>query len=58
LKLPISSILYEDSEEAKENIDILLNEFQKINIFELEDGSNLSSILQYYATTIITAIEK
>ena len=121
LKLPISSILYNDSEEAKENMDILQNaiirtnaittktyfllrlwvlhkyhsnqeipeitedtismcmksimkssfgqkpkennsilleEFQKINIFELEDGSNLSSILQYYATTIITAIEK
>ena len=120
LKLPISSILYKDSEEAKENIDILQNaiirtnaittktyfllrlwilhkyhnnqdipeitedtismcmksiiksslgqkpkgnnavlleEFKKINIFELEDGSNLSSILDYYATTMITSIE-
>jgi len=120
LKLPIFSILYKDSEEAKKNMDILQNaiirtnaittktyfllrlwilhkyhnnqdipeitedtismcmksiiksssgqkpkgnnavlleEFQKINIFELEDGSNLSSILEYYATTMITSIE-
>jgi len=30
---------------------------QQINIFDLEDGSNLSSILDYYATTMITSIE-
>uniref|UniRef100_A0A6C0H659 Uncharacterized protein n=1 Tax=viral metagenome TaxID=1070528 RepID=A0A6C0H659_9ZZZZ len=127
LKLPISSILYNDNEEVKENMEILqkaiirtnaitsktyfllrlwvlrkyhnsqeipeitkdtismcmksviksssgqkpkgnnailLEEFQNLNTFNLgnatfglEDGSNLSSILDYYATTIITAIE-
>ena len=44
-------------QKPKENNSILLEEFQKINIFELEDGSNLSSILYYYVTTMITAIE-
>lgn len=119
MKLPISSILYKDNEEVKENMNILQNaiirtnaittktyfllrlwvlhkyhtnqeipkitedtismcmksvvksssgqkpkcntillqEFKNLNIFDLEDGSNLSSILDYYATTIITAIE-
>ena len=36
---------------------ILLDEFQNLNTFVLEDGSNLSSILDYYSTTMITAIE-
>ena len=120
LKLPISSILYKDNEEVKENMEILqkaiirtnaittktyfllrlwvlhkyhnnqeipeitedtismcmksimksasgqkpkgnnailLEDFRIINTFGLEDGSNLSSILDYYATTMITAIE-
>jgi len=35
----------------------LLKEFQNLNTFEFEDGSNLSSILNYYSTTMITAIE-
>jgi hypothetical protein len=36
---------------------VLLEEFQKLHTFSLEDGSNLSSILDYYATTMITSIE-
>jgi len=37
----------------------LLQEFQNIgnSIFTLQDGKNLSAILDYYATTMITAIE-
>lgn len=44
-------------QKPKGNNAILLKEFQKLNTFELEDGSNLSSILDYYSTTMITAIE-
>ena len=44
-------------QKPKGNNAILLQEFQNLNIFELEDGSNLSSILDYYATTMITSIE-
>jgi hypothetical protein len=44
-------------QKPKGNNAILLDEFQNLNTFELEDGSNLSSILDYYSTTMITAIE-
>ena len=44
-------------QKPKGNNAILLTEFQKLHNFQLEDGSNLSSILDYYATTMITAIE-
>jgi hypothetical protein len=44
-------------QKPKGNNAILLDEFQKLHTFQLEDGSNLSSILDYYATTMITAIE-
>ena len=51
-------------QKPKGNNGLLLQEFQKLNTFVLgnatfglEDGSNLSSILDYYATTMITAIE-
>jgi hypothetical protein len=44
-------------QKPKGNNAILLQEFQKLNSFSLEDGSNLSSILDYYATTMITSIE-
>lgn len=44
-------------QKPKGNNAILLEEFQNLNTFELEDGSNLSSILDYYTTTMITAIE-
>ena len=44
-------------QKPKGNNAILLEEFRILNTFELEDGSNLSSILDYYATTMITSIE-
>ena len=44
-------------QKPKGNNATLLEEFQKLNTFELEDGGNLSSILDYYATTMITSIE-
>jgi hypothetical protein len=44
-------------QKPKGNNAVLLEEFTILNSFELEDGSNLSSILDYYATTMITAIE-
>ena len=44
-------------QKPKGNNAILLQEFQLLNTFSLEDGSNLSSILNYYATTMITSIE-
>ena len=44
-------------QKPKGNNAILLQEFRILNTFELEDGSNLSSILDYYSTTMITSIE-
>ena len=35
----------------------LLQEFKKFHSFDLEDGANLSAILDYYKVTMITAIE-
>jgi len=43
--------------KPKGNNALLLQEFQQLNSFELEDGSNLSAILNYYATTMLTSIE-
>ena len=45
--------------KPKGNNLALLQEFQNIgnSIFTLQDGKNLSAILDYYATTMITAIE-
>jgi hypothetical protein len=45
--------------KPKGNNSLLLNEFKKLNnnIFSLEDGKNLSAILDYYSTTMITCIE-
>jgi len=35
----------------------MLQEFQRFHSFDLEDGANLSAILDYYKVTMITAIE-
>jgi len=40
----------------KQNL-VLYNEFKALHSFNLENGKNLSSILNYYATTILTSIE-
>jgi len=58
ISMCMKSIMKSSSgQKPKGNNAILLKEFQNINTFELEDGSNLSSILDYYATTMITSIE-
>jgi hypothetical protein len=58
ISMCMKSIMKSSSgQKPKGNNAILLDEFQKLHTFQLEDGSNLSSILDYYATTMITAIE-
>ena len=52
-----SVIKSSSGQKPKGNNAILLQEFCILNTFELEDGSNLSSILDYYSTTMITSIE-
>jgi hypothetical protein len=52
-----SILLPSSGQKPKGNNAILLKEFQQLHSFLLEDGSNLSSILDYYATTMITSIE-
>ena len=42
--------------KPKGNNQLLLQEFQSLYVFELEDGKNLSAVLDYYATTMITSI--
>jgi hypothetical protein len=58
ISMAIKSIVKSSSgQKPKGNNAILLAEFQQLHNFQLEDGSNLSSILDYYSTTMITAIE-
>jgi hypothetical protein len=58
ISMAMKSVMKSSSgQKPKGNNAILLQEFQKLNSFSLEDGSNLSSILDYYATTMITSIE-
>ena len=42
--------------KPKGNNQLLLQEFQNLYNFSLEDGKNLSAILDYYATTMLTSI--
>ena len=42
--------------KPKGNNNLLLQEFQTLYDFSLEDGKNLSAILDYYATTMLTSI--
>ena len=65
VSMAMKSIMKPSSgQKPKGNNLILLDEFQKITTlyldnesFSLEDGRNLSSILNYYVTTMITSIE-
>ena len=58
ISMCMKSIMKSSSgQNPKGNNAILLQEFRILKTFELEDGSNLSSILDYYATTMITSIE-
>jgi hypothetical protein len=58
IKMSIKSILLPSrGPKPKNNNLLLLNEFKNLHNFTLEDGNNLSSILDYYAITILTSIE-
>jgi hypothetical protein len=58
IKMSMKSILLPSrGPKPKNNNLILLNEFKNLHTFTLEDGNNLSSILDYYAITILTSIE-
>jgi hypothetical protein len=52
-----SVIKVSSGQKPKGNNAVLLDEFKKLHTFSLEDGSNLSSILDYYGTTMLTSIE-
>ena len=58
IKMCMKSLLLPSSgPKPKNNNLLLLNEFKNLHNFTLEDGVNLSSILDYYAITILTSIE-
>lgn len=58
IKMCMKSILLPSrGPKPKNNNLLLLNEFKNLHNFTLEDGNNLSSILDYYAITILTSIE-
>jgi len=59
IKMCMKSILKpsKGGRKPKEENVLLLNEFKQLHNFTLEDGVNLSAILNYYAITILTSIE-
>lgn len=58
IKMSMKSLLLPSrGPKPKNNNLLLLNEFKNLHNFTLEDGNNLSSILDYYAITILTSIE-
>lgn len=58
IKMSMKSILLPSrGPKPKNNNLLLLNEFKNLHKFTLENGNNLSSILDYYAITILTSIE-
>jgi hypothetical protein len=58
IKMCMKSLLLPSRGPKPKNNNLLLfNEFKKLHSFNLEDGNNLSSILDYYAITILTSIE-
>ena len=58
IKMCMKSILLPSrGPKPKNNNLLLLNEFKNLHNFTLEDGNNLSAILDYYAITILTSIE-
>lgn len=52
-----SLLLPSRGRKPREDNQLLCNEFKELHNFTLENGKNLSSILNYYATTIMTSIE-
>ena len=57
VSMAMKSVLKSSSgPKPKGNNLILFNEFQTLYNFPLEDGKNLSAVLDYYTTTMITSI--
>uniref|UniRef100_A0A6C0H297 Uncharacterized protein n=1 Tax=viral metagenome TaxID=1070528 RepID=A0A6C0H297_9ZZZZ len=57
ISMAMKSVLKPSSgPKPKGNNQLLLQEFQTLYEFSLEDGKNLSAILDYYATTMLTSI--
>lgn len=58
IKMCMKSLLLPSRGPKPKNNNLLLfNEFKQLHSFSLEDGNNLSAILDYYAITILTSIE-
>ena len=58
IRMCMKSLLLPSSGPKPKNNNLLLfNEFKALHKFDLENGKNLSSILDYYAITILTSIE-
>ena len=58
IKMCMKSLLLPSKGPKPKNNNLkLFNEFKTLHSFKLENGKNLSSILNYYATTILTSIE-
>jgi len=59
IRMCMKSIVIPCASGRKPNEDnaLLLNEFKNLHNFTLENGKNLSTILNYYAITILTSIE-
>lgn len=58
IKMAMKAVMKDSSgPKPKGNNLELFNDFRILNTFELENGVNLSSTLQYYQTTMLTAIE-
>lgn len=58
IKMCMKSLLLPSRGPKPKNNNLLLfNEFKQLHLFSLEDGNNLSAILDYYAITILTSIE-
>ena len=58
IRMCMKSLLVPSSGPKPKNNNLLLfNEFKSLHNFELENGKNLSSVLDYYAITILTSIE-
>ena len=59
IRMAMKSIVIPCASGRKPNEEnaLLLNEFKNLHNFKLENGKNLSTILNYYAITIFTSIE-
>jgi len=58
IKMCMKSLLLPSRGPKPKNNNLLLfNEFKQLHSFSLENGNNLSAILDYYAITILTSIE-